>query len=479
MPSDITVMQTASRSRSSNIESPPGYLAHFGLNCAPFSPDNLPFFAGGNRGATLDGLLYALTHDEALIKLTGENGSGKSTLLRLLAQRLPESVACLYVSTGDSLSEDGLLNALAKALALENAHDALPVVTRHLLHEHLSERNAHGLLTIALIDDAHRLTPSALEEIALLSAHNGSRGKTILFVLSGSPELNSILAHDHALPLKERITHNFTLDALTPDEAAAYLDLRLRAAGQDGASLIESTTAHLLGAAASGSIRQINLLADQALQTACTGGHPIVGHNDIPDLPHNIPLASITTPQKRKNGKLYGGLLIIAALIGGGFSAYRLQPEAAPLNEPTPAPLAAQQHPIATPPASAPAITATPEIPEQTPVPSEASTESLTRQRLDAGTDWLKHAQRSHWFIQINAMDADQTEQIESFLQKLADDLPPEQTRAYLGKRDGIPRIGIIYGDFANQADALRALSALPSTVRDNQPYIRQVNKLK
>lgn len=472
-------MQTASQPRSSNTEGPPGYLAHFGLSYAPFSHENLPFFAGGNRGATLDGLLYALTHDEPLVKLTGESGSGKSTLLRLLAQRLPESVACLYLSATEDLSEDGLLDMLAKALALENAHDALPVVTRHLLHEHLSERNAQGLATIALIDDAHRLTPGALEEIALLSAHTGSRGKAILFVLSGSPELNSALVHDPALSLKERITHNFTLDALTPDEAAAYLDLRLRAAGQGNASLIESTTAHLLGAAASGSIRQINLLADQALQTACTGGHPVVGQDDVPDLPHNVPTLSAATPRTRKNGKLYGGILIAATLTAIGFGAYRLQPEAAPISEPALSPPAAQQHAVAATPAPSPVVTTTPEIPEQAAAPSETNTESFTRQRLDAGTDWLKHAQRSHWFIQITAMDADQTEQIESFLQKLADDLPPEQTRAYLGKRDGIPRIGIIYGDFATQADALRALSTLPSSVRDNQPYIRQVNKLK
>src|ERR1039457_64456 len=56
------------------------YLDHFGLNEPPFriTPHTDFFFAGANRGATLEALLYAITHDEGIVKVTGEVGSGKT-----------------------------------------------------------------------------------------------------------------------------------------------------------------------------------------------------------------------------------------------------------------------------------------------------------------------------------------------------------------------------------------------------------------
>ena len=100
-------------------------------------------------------------------------------------------------------------------------------------------------------------------------------------------------------------------------------------------------------------------------------------------------------------------------------------------------------------------------------------------QRLAAGKTWLAEAQDEHWFIQLRAMDADQTEQIEAFLQRLETLLPPEQTRAYLGKRGNTPRLGVIFGEYENHAAAERALASLPAELRNSQPYLRQVRKLR
>lgn len=44
------------------------YLSHFGLDEPPFriTSNTEFFFEGANRGATLEGLLYAITHDEGI-----------------------------------------------------------------------------------------------------------------------------------------------------------------------------------------------------------------------------------------------------------------------------------------------------------------------------------------------------------------------------------------------------------------------------
>jgi ABC-type phosphonate transport system ATPase subunit len=67
------------------------YLEHFGLNEPPFriTPHTNFFFDGANRGATLVALIYAITHDEGIVKVSGEVGSGKTMLCRVLMERLP------------------------------------------------------------------------------------------------------------------------------------------------------------------------------------------------------------------------------------------------------------------------------------------------------------------------------------------------------------------------------------------------------
>ena len=80
------------------------YLEHFGLNEAPFriTPHTEFFFAGANRGATLEALVYAITAGEGLVKVTGEVGTGKTMLCRVLMERLPETVETMIESVRSS-----------------------------------------------------------------------------------------------------------------------------------------------------------------------------------------------------------------------------------------------------------------------------------------------------------------------------------------------------------------------------------------
>ena len=67
------------------------YLEHFGLKEPPFriTPHTDFFFDGADRGATLEALIYAVLHDEGIVKVSGEVGSGKTMLCRVLMERLP------------------------------------------------------------------------------------------------------------------------------------------------------------------------------------------------------------------------------------------------------------------------------------------------------------------------------------------------------------------------------------------------------
>mgnify|MGYP000921666325 CR=1 FL=1 len=58
------------------------YREHFGLAEPPFriTPHTEFFFAGANRGATLDALVYAIIHDEGNVRVSAAHGECASEL---------------------------------------------------------------------------------------------------------------------------------------------------------------------------------------------------------------------------------------------------------------------------------------------------------------------------------------------------------------------------------------------------------------
>ena len=120
------------------------YLEHFGLREAPFriTPHTEFFFAGANRGATLEALLYAITAGEGMVKVTGEVGSGKTMLCRVLMERLPETVEMVYLAV-PSLSRDEMLAAIANDLGIDTTGANITKVMR-ALQDKLIETHSTG-----------------------------------------------------------------------------------------------------------------------------------------------------------------------------------------------------------------------------------------------------------------------------------------------------------------------------------------------
>src|SRR6188474_3155059 len=112
------------------------YYDHFGLTRAPFkiTPNTEFFFTGGNRGPVLEALIYAITHGEGIVKVTGEVGSGKTMLCNMLQDRLP---------------------------------DRLEVM--HVLQDYLVRRHAEGKRIVEFIEESQSMPLATLEEIRLLS----------------------------------------------------------------------------------------------------------------------------------------------------------------------------------------------------------------------------------------------------------------------------------------------------------------------
>ena len=244
------------------------YLEHFGLREAPFriTPHTEFFFAGANRGATLEGLLYAITAGEGLVKVTGEVGSGKTMLCRVLIERLPKTVETIYLAV-PSLTRDEMLASIASDLGIDTTGASTHKLMRGL-QEKLIELHTAGRQVVALIDEAHAMPLGTLEEIRLLSNLETGTQKLLQIVLFGQPELEQHLALPNMRQLKERITHSFALEPLPPRDIRDYIDFRLRAAGYRGPDLFGPDALRVIAEASEGLTRRINIYADKTLLAA-------------------------------------------------------------------------------------------------------------------------------------------------------------------------------------------------------------------
>jgi type II secretory pathway predicted ATPase ExeA len=244
------------------------YLSHFGLDEPPFriTPNTEFFFEGANRGATLDALLYAITHDEGIVKVSGEVGSGKTMLCRVLINRLPTNVETIYLSN-PSLSREEILHAIAEDLHLTLKGRRTALLLR-ALQEHLIQRYAEGRRVVVLIDEAHAMPAESLEEIRLLSNLESNRHKLLQIVLFGQPELDDHLNLPNMRQLKERITHSFRLEPLIRSDIESYIEFRMRAAGYRGQGGFSKAALRLIASASQGLTRRVNILADKALLSA-------------------------------------------------------------------------------------------------------------------------------------------------------------------------------------------------------------------
>ncbi|MBI3524470.1 MAG: AAA family ATPase [Betaproteobacteria bacterium] len=470
------------------------YLEHYGLSEAPFriTPNTGFFFAGANRGATLDALIYAITNDEGIVKISGEVGSGKTMLCRVLMERLPPHVVTVYLAN-PSLSREDILYAIAEELGVEIAAGRSNAVLR-TLQEHLIQLYGEGRQVVVLIDEAHAMPTETLEEIRLLSNLESNSHMLLQLVLFGQPELNDVLARSDMRQLKERITHSFALEPLVRNDIDGYIDFRLRAAGYRGPKLFSNAAVKLIAGASLGLTRRINILADKSLLAAYAANTHQITPRHIRAAIRDAEFGNFRPAAI----KLWGGPVGLAALLLllPGWLVYHYETarpppaaaqqigNAAPQTTPPPPPVAAAEQPVA---AAAPI----PDMPLKstklavlTPVlkpatDPAASLGAQTRARLDAAQYWLKTAPDEHWFIQLLGSDTGQAAAIESFVDRSIALLGAEQVRVYLVKARGIQRVGVIYGEYPTRAAALNAIQQLPPALRSLGAFPRMVKHLR
>jgi MSHA biogenesis protein MshM len=492
------------------------YLEHYGLDEPPFRITPHPdfFFDGADRGATLEGLLYAILHDEGIVKVSGEIGSGKTTLCRVLMERLPAEVDTVFLAN-PSYSRTEILHAIAEELGQPASNDPAAPALRDLQAK-LLELYGSGRRVVVMIDEAHAMPEDTLEQVRLLSNLESSRHKLLQIVLFGQPELDEVLAKTSMRQLKDRITHSFRTRPLTTDEVAKYVSFRMRAAGYKGPEVFTAAAIGSISRASSGLTRRINVLCDKSLLAAFAGNTHAVTPRQVRAAIADSDFAPVLGARRPLRPALAAAALLALGAVAGASVLQWLdrREEARPAATPPPprksvpvaqAP-AAPSAPVAAPPVAPPVSAPVAQVPapqapqapqaeppkppaQVVPAPSSVSPAPaalltaeqlrrldgygagrnlLLRERLAATREKLIGAPDASYSIELFLADNSSPERAERFLQRARDLVPLAEVyvipvAAGTGAGGSARyKLRVNYGAFGNRDAAANAAKRLP-----------------
>ena len=244
------------------------YESFFQLRKKPFElvPDPDFIYLSRSHKKALTYLDYGIRERAGFILLTGDVGSGKTTLIRdLLNKKYERVVLCKVFNT--RVSSEQLLSMI-------NDDFGLPVAGRDKvslmrdLNDFLLEQYAAGKQPILIIDEAQNLAADLLEEIRMLSNLESAHQKLLQIVLVGQPELRVTLAAPELLQLRQRISINCHLKALTREETALYVVHRMEVAGNAKALEFPDATLDVIFLYSRGIPRLINIICDFIMLSA-------------------------------------------------------------------------------------------------------------------------------------------------------------------------------------------------------------------
>lgn len=462
------------------------YYAHFGLKEPPFknTPNTEVFYTGGNRGAVLDALTYAINSGEGIIKVVGEVGSGKTMLCRMLQTMLPDKIESIYLANPSVAPED-VLHAIAFELQLKLPKNADRLKVMQVLQAHLLARHAAGKQVVIFVEEAQGMPLATLEEIRLLSNLETKHDKLLQIVLFGQPELDENLNQTNIRQLRERITHSFNLAPLQTKEIGEYLIFRLRAAGYFGPHLFSNAAISKVATSALGLVRRVNILADKSLLAAFADNEYQVTpkHVQAAIADSEFGLEALKRQAKKSQAFMWAGLLLLGLVLGYAVSMWSQKQIISKENKPETAaievlPKAVNANkntmtvaPISSAPKSL--MTTSPEVNIGAPTTSSNAQEDILTRRLKVTTAWL--ASQAPNIVSIQLMGASSDAQLKNDLEKLSRQLELDNIYVYRTKVNNLPFLSVLYGGFADRFAAFQALEKLPVEIQKNRPQLRTI----
>ena len=252
------------------------YTNYYGIYLNPFenTPDPRFLFPSKSHREVLAALRYGVDSAKGFILLAGDVGTGKTTMVNALLKEIDPSYIILNIT-----NPKWTFVEIIRYLAVKLEIDAEGKENFQLLEElqtELEKLDDQGKRVVLIIDEAHLLSESALEDIRLLSNIESNNKKLIQIVLVGQEEIYQTLQKDSLKTLKQRISINRHLRPLNQKETTDYINHRLQVAGRQS-QLFSPKARALIWKRSQGVPRLINHICDNAMLIGYAAEAKLIG----------------------------------------------------------------------------------------------------------------------------------------------------------------------------------------------------------
>jgi type II secretory pathway predicted ATPase ExeA len=246
------------------------FLDYWGFETLPFPKviDPIKTFMNKHHENALMRLTQLL-HTREIAVVVGESGSGKSTLMDMFLGGLSSTRYKIIRIENPQNRPREMYRGIASAMGVNTTWfgaDALKVVDL-LTYSYLESSRP----SLVMIDEAHIMAPSMLNELRLLTNTKVKNEPLITLMLFGQPSLASTLKLPAMVPLAQRIGAWITLKPMAEEESSNYIDWHIKNAGSEN-EIFLAETKKAVYRRAQGNARLINRLCLECLNQGCLDG---------------------------------------------------------------------------------------------------------------------------------------------------------------------------------------------------------------
>lgn len=258
---------------SLNKAGAPQSFSEYGLSVNPFddtshpmdisslytaSPDDIPFFMGGDRRSVLDEVIHLSQFSHHLVSVLGEAGVGKTALVYQAVLELQETAQCCLLKSSVMTTVEDILEQLIGQLGLFVAEGA----TADEMISVIEQYQPVGLhqRVVIVVDDAHHLNHSVLALFVRLLQKQSAGYLHVLLVGD-----SSLLLRLDELDKGEVLVYDIPLCPFTLDELEYYLSFKLSAVGYQGAELFDYDMLNIIWRETRGIPASVNHAANKLL----------------------------------------------------------------------------------------------------------------------------------------------------------------------------------------------------------------------
>jgi general secretion pathway protein A len=241
------------------------YNSYFHFTCHPFEntlDQRFMFMSEGHR-EVIAGLLYFVRGKKNFALVCGDVGTGKTMIVHHLLEKMPRTALPVLIPYPD-VEFIEILRYLARVFKIETqGKDVLELTDG--VKAALTKLSTEGKQVVLIIDEAHILPNSSLENIRLLSNIELAETKLLQILLIGQNELDFKLRKEGMRQLRQRINVTRVLPPMSPSETIEYIDHRLKIAGSGFRERFTPGCRKRIYKMTGGVPRSINRLCDTAL----------------------------------------------------------------------------------------------------------------------------------------------------------------------------------------------------------------------